>query len=268
MSLRTLQDREKYWKKLRPVFAEASIDQLKPEHMIRNFDQRSSKVSAKKEIKFFSVIFNWARARGFMSTANPVTGTTKQMKVNECRDIYVTDEMVAIVYQCASPVIQDAIDLAYLTAQRPADVLKMRWDHIKDGALWVQQGKTKSKLQIDIVGELAALIDRIRSRGIVGMTLLSDPKGQQLKHSGYFRSQFKLARDRAEKRAAESGIEFNRFQFRDLRAKSASDMESMANARKLLGDATESMTTEYVRARVGEKVSPVLLSGYAKREKP
>lgn len=144
----------------------------------------------------------------------------------------------------------------------------MRWDHIKDGTLRVQQGKTKSKskLQIDIVGELAALVDRIKSRGIVGMTLLSDPKGQQLKHSGYFRSQFKLARDRAEKRAAESGIEFNRFQFRDLRAKSASDMESMANARKLPGHSTESMTTEYVRARVGEKVSPVLLSGYAKRE--
>ncbi|SFH25357.1 hypothetical protein SAMN05216299_10420 [Nitrosospira sp. Nsp14] len=74
-------------------------------------------------------------------------------------------------------------------------VLKMRWDHIKDGALWVEQGKTKARLQIDIVGELVALIDRIKSRGIVGMTLLSDPKGQRLKHSGNFRRQFKLTRD-------------------------------------------------------------------------
>jgi hypothetical protein len=40
-------------------------------------------------------------------------------------------------------------------------------------------------------------------------------------------------------------------------------MESMGKARKLL----ESMTTKYVRARVGEKVSPVLKSGYDKREK-
>ncbi|SCY05093.1 hypothetical protein SAMN05216420_102127 [Nitrosospira sp. Nl5] len=30
LSLRTLQDREKYWKKLGPVFSEASIDQLRP----------------------------------------------------------------------------------------------------------------------------------------------------------------------------------------------------------------------------------------------
>jgi hypothetical protein len=41
----------------------------------------------------------------------------------------------------------------------------------------------------------------------------------------------------------------------------------MAYARKLPGHSTESMTSEYVRARVGEKVSPVLISGYAEREK-
>ena len=46
------------------------------------------------------------------------------MKLKEGRDIYVTDEMLALVYSCSAPVIQDAIDLAYLTGQRPADVLK------------------------------------------------------------------------------------------------------------------------------------------------
>jgi hypothetical protein len=38
--------------------------------------------------------------------------TTKQMNVKEGRDIYVNDTMVALVYECSSPVIQDAIDLA------------------------------------------------------------------------------------------------------------------------------------------------------------
>lgn len=174
--------------------------------------------------------------------------------------------MLALVYSCSTPVIQDAIDLAYLTGQRPADVLKMRWDQVKDGAVWVEQGKGKVKLQISIEGELAAVIDRIKSRGVIGMTLLCDPKGQKLKQYGYFRSQFKLARDHAQEKAAELGIEFVRFQFKDLRAKSVSDMESMASARKLLGHTTESMTTKYVRNRVGEKVSPVLISGYTKQE--
>lgn len=267
LSARTIQDREKYWKKLKPAFSHASVDEIRPEHMMQYFDARSAKSSAKKEIKFLSVMFNWARARGFMNNSNPVAGTTRQMKIREGRDMYVSDEMLALVYDSAVPVIQDAIDLAYLTGQRPADVLKMRWDQVKDGSIWVEQGKTKARLQIDIAGGLATVIDRIKSRGIVGMTILCDPKGQQLKPFGYFRSQFDHARDRAEAKAAELGIEFTRFQFKDLRAKSASDMESMAKARKLLGHSTESMTAKYVRQRVGEKISSGLVSGYDKREK-
>jgi integrase len=266
LSDRTLQDRRKYWKQLGPIYGEMCMDDFKPEYFMLYFDRRSAKSSAKKELKFLSVIFNWARARGFMKLANPLTGVIRQMKVKEGRDIYVTDEMLALVYDCAVPVIQDAIDLAYLTGQRPADVLKMRWDQVRDGSVWIEQGKTKAKLQIAIEGGLAKVIDRIKSRGIIGMTLLVDPKGQQLKPFGYFRSQFDKARDLAEKRAAELGVEFTRFQFKDLRAKSASDMETMANARKLLGHSTESMTAKYVRTRVGERVSPIQRSGYDKRK--
>jgi hypothetical protein len=72
-----------------------------------------------------------------------------------------------------------------------------------------------------------------------------------------FQEPVRQARDLAEKRAAELGLKFERFQFRDLRIKSASDMESMGKARKLLGYSTESMTAKYVRSRDGEKVSPV-----------
>ena len=56
--------------------------------------------------------------------------------------------------------------------------------------------RPKQDYRLDIVGELAALIDRIKSRGIVDMTLFSDPKGQRLKHSSDFGRQFKLAHDR------------------------------------------------------------------------
>lgn len=64
-------------------------------------------------------------------------------------------------------------------------------------------------------------------------------------------------REKPQKKAKELGVEFLRFQFRDLRAKAASDMESMANARKLPGHTTEAMTRDHVRARIGEKVSPI-----------
>jgi len=46
-------------------------------------------------------------------------------------------------------------------------------------------------------------------------------------------------------------------QFRDLRAKAASDMEALDKAQKLLGHTKRDMTEHYVRKRRGEKVSPV-----------
>lgn len=36
----------------------------------------------------------------------------------------------------------DAMDLALLTGQRPADVLKLKGTDIRDGALWIVQNKT------------------------------------------------------------------------------------------------------------------------------
>ena len=47
------------------------------------------------------------------------------------------------------------------------------------------------------------------------------------------------------------------FQFRDLRAKAASDLEDLARAQELLAHADRSMTQDYVRARMGDKVRPV-----------
>ncbi len=47
------------------------------------------------------------------------------------------------------------------------------------------------------------------------------------------------------------------FQFRDIRAKSATDLENLAHAQKLLGHKTRAMTEHYTRNRKGEKVSPL-----------
>ena len=57
--------------------------------------------------------------------------------------------------------LQDAMDLALLTGQRPADVLKLTRADIRDGALHLKQNKTGKKLAIEITGELAQVIERI-----------------------------------------------------------------------------------------------------------
>ena len=49
------------------------------------------------------------------------------------------------------------MDLALLTGQQPAYVLKLKRTGIRDGALWIVQNKTDARLEIEAAGELAAV---------------------------------------------------------------------------------------------------------------
>ncbi len=60
--------------------------------------------------------------------------------------------------------LRDAMDLAYLTGQRPSDVVKLDETKIRDGTLELRQGKTGMPLRIEVQGELAAVIERIKAR--------------------------------------------------------------------------------------------------------
>jgi integrase len=47
------------------------------------------------------------------------------------------------------------------------------------------------------------------------------------------------------------------FQFRDIRAKAATDTGDLGHAQKLLGHKTREMTEHYTRKRTGERVKPL-----------
>ena len=284
LSARTLRDREAYWKEIEPVFGGTHIDALAPEYMLRYFDARKSKVSAKKEIKFISVVCNWAKSRGWMRSANPIEGTTRQMKVDEGRDVYVSDALYWLVYECGDQIVRDCLDLALLCGLRPSEALSTKWTDLRRGAdgceeLWIKLPKTsKSGVKVKrvrVVGDLKGLLDRVRARGIVGQTVLCDEKGQKLLLQGKFRSRFYKAREAAKHRIdaltvelgaeklRELGLEWFPFQFRDLRPKAATDKErvtNMAETRRFLGHTTERQTADYVRDRIGELVDPASAS--------
>lgn len=143
---------------------------------------------------------------------------------------------------------QAAMDVAYLTAQRPADVLKMKRADIREGYLSVTQNKTGQKMRVEIVGELRQVIDRIlnRPRQAIGLYLIQNDKGQPLSTAS-LRGGFERARIAA-------GVSF---QFRDLRAKAATDLEDLHHAQKLLGHSNREMTEHYTRKRKGETVQSV-----------
>ncbi|MNL44822.1 hypothetical protein D3C87_1674220 [compost metagenome] len=60
--------------------------------------------------------------------------------------------------------LRDAMDLGYLMGQRVTDTRFMDGRDVRHGQIWVLQGKTKAKRQIEVTGEMKFLIDRIMSR--------------------------------------------------------------------------------------------------------
>ncbi|WP_298234893.1 tyrosine-type recombinase/integrase [uncultured Azohydromonas sp.] len=245
---RTQQDNVKELERLRAVFGRVQIDAIKPHHVRAYMDKRgeAAKARANREKALLSHVFNKAREWGFTSAANPCQGVKGFKEAG--RDRYVTDDEFRAVWEHAHPAVQDAMDLALLTGQRPADVLKIRHEDVRDGALWVVQNKTGARRAIELSGELAALVARIeaRPRARSGPWLIKDEDGQRLSATT-LRSRFDKARRLA-------GVSF---QFRDLRAKAATDTGDLAHSQKLLGHTKRDMTEHYVKRRIGEKVKPL-----------
>ena len=112
----------------------------------------------------------------------------------------------------------------------------------------LQQNKTGAKRAIEIVGELAVVITRIngRKRDRQSAYLIQDDNCRPLSMLA-MRGRFDKARKAA-------GVAF---QFRDIRAKTASDTGDLGHSQKLLGHKNRDMTEHYVRARKGESVKPL-----------
>ncbi|WP_194720777.1 tyrosine-type recombinase/integrase [Noviherbaspirillum malthae] len=247
-------------KHLKFSFSSAPIDQIRPMH-IQAFldDHRDKPTTANRCKRLFSVLWNTARGWGYTDLPNPCAGIMGHSI--EKKTAYVSDTVFAAVRECASEALRDALDLAYYTAQRPADTLKMRGRDIANGFLEVSQGKTKKRLRISITGALAELLGRIAVRKaqhkINHDQLLMNSDGKPFTQPA-LRSHFDRARIAAKKKYPELADQIENFKFRDLRAKAAddtSDQRGQQAAADLLGhDNVKTTQRHYLRR--GKIVEP------------
>lgn len=246
----------------------APLDRIEPIHIRQYMDWRgkTAKVRANREKALFSAIWNFSRERGLTARENPCRGV-KGFKETGRRDIYIDDQVFRAVYAYANPSVRDAMDLAYLTGQRPADVVKMSETDIRDNELAITQNKTGARLRISLLNEdgtqneLGKLIERINERKrqfkIRTLKLLVNSYGQSLTYSALDNA-FEKARAAAAEHA--DGVLkplIKAFQFRDLRAKAGTDKADSAgilDARRQLGHGSVTMTEHYVR--LGDRVKP------------
>lgn len=247
-------------KHLEANFSTAPLESVKPMHIHKFLQKFKDKPTTANRCKrLFSAMWNQARAWGYTDAPNPCEGI-KGFSL-ETRDVYIEDAVFEAVKACSSGPLKDAMDLAYLTGQRPADALKMTERDIADGYLIIGQGKTKKKLRISITGQLAELLGRIAVRKaqykIVHDQLLMNRDGMPLTKA-VLRKHFVAARKMAAEGNPDLAERIKAFWFYDLRAKAADDVGDEKGdqaATNLLGHDSVRTTNRHYRRR-GKIVEP------------
>ena len=264
-AIRTQSDNHKELKQLRKAFESAPIESITPQVVAQYRDARTAKVRANREIALLSHTFTIAREWGLTDKANPCLGVRRNKE--KPRDYYAGEIVWSSVYLEAAQELKDAMDLAYLTGQRPADVLKIAATDLNNGFLLIGQGKTEKRLRLrledaGIQSGLSTFIDELLERralsGVKTSTLITNSSGLRMSQQ-MLRNRWDDAREKAAIKAATNGdpalaANIRQFQFKDIRPKAASEIE-LTHASRLLGHSTEEITKKVYR-RVGEIVKP------------
>lgn len=238
----------------------APLEQIRPLHIRQFLDWLKDKPATANRCKrLFSNLWNHARGWGWTDLENPCLGIRGHATGK--REVYISDDIYRVVWEHAKQPIRDAMDLAYLTGQRPADLLTLSERDIQDGSLPIRQAKTGARVRINVTGELAELIQRIQKRKkgykIWVTALLVQMNGKPLTRMT-LRNGFTLAREAATQANPDKADEIRAFWFYDLRAKAADDKAETAGeseAQKLLGH-TDGRTTAKHYLRRGKRVDP------------
>ncbi len=260
LGIKTIATNKSDLKHLKESFATAPLTVLRPMHIKQFLNKHKDKATTANRCKrLFSTLWNHARGWGYTDAENPCTGIKGHALKK--RQVYVTDGVLEAVYAHASDQLADALDMAYLTGQRPGDTVLMHEDHIDGEWLLVGQGKTGARLRLLIVGELAELLERIRARKVAcpeaSGYLLVNKSGRKMTRDA-LRYQFDKARRLAAKEHPEMDEAIKQMWFYDLRAKAADDSADLRGeqaASDLLGHDNVKTTRKHYLRR-GKIVAP------------
>ena len=139
---------------------------------------------ANNAIKIMSRLYSFAIDRD-MATVNPVS-RVKKLKLGSYRPW--TIEEIEKFRVNAAPHMRLALNLALYTGQRQSDVLKMRWEKIKDNGIEVCQKKTGKELWIPLHKNLQTELDQLPR---TGKTILVTVNGNNYGNRDWFSAEWK-----------------------------------------------------------------------------
>jgi integrase len=125
--------------KFRTMWGSHRLDEIRPMHIAQYLDQHPYKITGNREVSVLSSIYTYAIRWGWCDH-NPCTEVRRHSE--KPRQRYIEDLELEMLRGAASEQFRCIIDLAYLTAMRKGDLLRLKLSDIREDGLYVQQGKT------------------------------------------------------------------------------------------------------------------------------
>lgn len=244
-------------RRLRPVFGDMPIVAIRPRHAYQYRDKVTKKhgpASANRDLEVLSHSLSKAVEWGFIDR-NPIKGQVRKNSIPR-RDRYVEDWEIEEALIVANPMLRAYIVLKLLTALRRSDLLQLRTVDLGEKGISVMTSKTGKKLIIEWTDELRTAVEsavRARPKDIVPWLFCTRNGDCYVKDNGSANA-FDSLWQRFMKRVVTKTKVNERFQEKDLRKKTASDM-GLAAAQKLLGH-TSAVTTERHYRITADNVRP------------
>lgn len=236
----TVRSYRRQCERLRKVFGKMPPNKLTPVHIGTYLDTNPSPVSANRDIAVMSVICGYALRWGSMER-NPCLGIKRNKERRRTR--YVTpDERVLLATAAGRHAL--TLDLAYLTAARRADLLKLTQDDALAHGLRITHGKTGINQLVLWSPRLKAVVEAMGENHLICTTA----------GKGYTLSGWDSIWRRIRERAGLPDVHFH-----DLRGTALTDIEAnrgIEAAKLTAGHANLAMTEAYVRSRAVLTVEP------------
>ena len=249
---------------LRPVFGRMALTDIEPQHVYQYVDRRGAPTQAHREIEVLSHAFTKAVEWGLIK-AHPFKGEVR-LEGEKPRTRYVEDREVveALALPCTRKrgsilAIQAYIRFKLLTGLRQGDLLRLRISSCTDTGIEVTTSKTGKPVVYEWSPELRAAVNAVIAARPVDISpwLFCNKRGK-----GYIDEATGEAHgwssmwQRFMARVLNETTVKERFTEHDLRAKVASDAESLERARQLLTH-TDAKITQRVYRRKPERIKPV-----------
>lgn len=264
-------------RRLRPVFGHMHPAKVLPRHYNQYKHKaggKFGKTSINRDLEVLSHLLTMAVEWGIIDK-NPLIGQVKKHRTRP-RDRLVEDWEIAEVLSLEVPKDKRtarSVNLAKLyvrfklmTGLRRSDILRLRLPELRDDGIHVQPHKTKDStgmrliIEWDAAGELRDLIEeilRLPPRRVGDVALFVTREGRPyIKDNGSANAFDSLWQRFMDRVMAETKVK-DRFQERDLRAKVASDSDTLQEASQRLGHADSSITQRVYR-RKPVRVQPLI----------